>query len=201
MELIPDSPELLGHFGLALYVLHGSEEGIELARRAAVVDPLNVVAYGLAGRTLRLAGRRSEATDYFSKALELSPNASQCHSMISLLLSEEGRHAEAAADAELEVTPWSREFTRAVVHGAAGNREASDRGLAALIKSNGDTALYQIALAHAARGEVDEAFAALDRGYALRDPGLSLSRPEPLLRNLHDDPRWPAFLTRMGFAP
>jgi len=55
---------------------------------------------------------------------------------------------------------------------------------------------YHVAEAHGARGEVDEAFDWLDRGYALRDVGLTELKISP--RSLHADPRWGAFLKNMG---
>ena len=48
------------------------------------------------------------------------------------------------------------------------------------------------------RGEIDDAFEWLDVGYENRDTGLPFMLLEPLLRNLHDDPRWAAFLEKMG---
>jgi hypothetical protein len=36
------------------------------------------------------------------------------------------------------------------------------------------------------------------RAYKQRDGGLSEMKADPLLRNLHNDPRWPAFLKKMN---
>ncbi len=49
-------------------------------------------------------------------------------------------------------------------------------------------------------GEVDSAIEWLERAYRQRDPGLSSLKLDPLLANLHDDPRWPVFLEKMGLA-
>ena len=38
---------------------------------------------------------------------------------------------------------------------------------------------------------------ALERAYKQRDGGLAEMKGDPLLRNLHGDPRWPAFLKKM----
>jgi hypothetical protein len=71
-----------------------------------------------------------------------------------------------------------------------------------LIDEGGPAVSFQIAAAHAWRGEVDEAFIWLERAYRERDPdpGLSESVAYPLLRALHDDPRWHALMREMGFA-
>jgi tetratricopeptide (TPR) repeat protein len=57
---------------------------------------------------------------------------------------------------------------------------------------------YQIALEHAYRGEIDEAFAWLDRAYEARDTGLAwLLRTDPMLANSKGDPRYVALLRKM----
>jgi len=50
------------------------------------------------------------------------------------------------------------------------------------------------------RGDIDAAFAWLERALALRDPGLTDLKVDRLLRPLHDDPRYAALLARMGLA-
>ena len=58
---------------------------------------------------------------------------------------------------------------------------------------------YQIAMVYAARAEVDLAFAWLERAYVQRDSGLAEIKAEPCFRSLHAEPRWDAFLSKMGF--
>jgi hypothetical protein len=53
---------------------------------------------------------------------------------------------------------------------------------------------------YAARGATDLTFEWLERAYTQRDPGLSEIKAVPYLRPLHADPRWGAFLRRMGLA-
>jgi hypothetical protein len=57
---------------------------------------------------------------------------------------------------------------------------------------------YQIALEHAYGGEIDEAFAWLDRAYEARDSGLAwFLRTDPMLANIKGDPRYVALLRKM----
>jgi serine/threonine-protein kinase len=57
---------------------------------------------------------------------------------------------------------------------------------------------YQIALVHAYRGEIDEAFEWLDRAYVARDTGLAwFLRTDPFLANIRSDARYTALLGRM----
>ena len=59
---------------------------------------------------------------------------------------------------------------------------------------------YLNAQANAYCGNVDQAFEWLERAYAQRNAGLCQIKLQPLLRNLHGDPRWPPFLKKMGLA-
>ena len=64
-----------------------------------------------------------------------------------------------------------------------------------------DRPAFAIAAAYAFWGDSDRAFEWLERAYAERDGGgLAFTKVHPLLANLHDDPRWPVFLDKMGLA-
>ena len=59
---------------------------------------------------------------------------------------------------------------------------------------------FKMAEGNAYRGDVDQAFEWLERAYAQRHAGLCQTRLQPLLRNLHGDPRWQPFLKKIGLA-
>ena len=74
----------------------------------------------------------------------------------------------------------------------------SDAALCVLIaKYHADNA-HQIAQVRAFRNQSDEAFEWLDRAYAQRDSGLIGTKAEPLLKSLHKDPRYAAFLKKLN---
>src|SRR5205085_7027177 len=97
-----------------------------------------------------------------------------------------------------EPAGWSRLFTLSVVHHALGHTADSDAALRELKDNHGNFSACQIAYVHAARGEIDAAFEWLDRAYAQRDGGIASSMRFPAWRHLHDDPRWSAFLRKLG---
>src|SRR5262249_41283751 len=112
----------------------------------------------------------------------------------------QGRVVEALNEAEREAIPYLRLLCVALVQHTLGDAAASDAALKQMIDDHGDAVSFQIAAAHAWRGEVDAAFAWLEHPYAARDPGLGESVSYPLLCSLHGDPRWSALMRRMGFA-
>jgi hypothetical protein len=57
---------------------------------------------------------------------------------------------------------------------------------------------YEIAEVYAFRNQSNEAFEWLDRAHAQRDTGLIRTKVDPLLKNLHGDPRFAAFLKKLN---
>jgi len=57
---------------------------------------------------------------------------------------------------------------------------------------------YQIAEIYAFRNQSDEAFEWLDRAYAKHDDNLIFTKVEPLLKSLHNDPRFAALLKKLN---
>jgi len=52
---------------------------------------------------------------------------------------------------------------------------------------------------YAFRNQPNEAFEWLDRAYAQRNAGLIETKSDPLLKNLHHDPRYAALLKKLNF--
>ncbi len=92
-----------------------------------------------------------------------------------------------------------RLWVLAIIHHAEGHRAESDAALQALIAKHPEAA-YQVATVYAARNELELAFQWLERAYDQRDPGVTDMKSDPLLRSLHADPRWEAFLRKMRLA-
>jgi hypothetical protein len=57
---------------------------------------------------------------------------------------------------------------------------------------------YEIAQVYAFRDQPDEAFEWLDRAHVRRNDGLILTKIDPFLKNLHNDPRYAALLKKLN---
>ncbi len=176
------------------------EEAIALARRAVALDPSSKPAHVVLGDCCMRAGRLDDAVASLQLALDLAPNAGITHYILSCARLLQGRADEALDEAEREAIPYLRLLCVALAQHTRGNVAASDAALRRLIDECGYAVSFQIAVAHAWRGEVDAAFDWLERAYRERDPGLGESVAYPLLRALHGDPRWLALMRKMGFA-
>ena len=198
LELAPGDTTVLRRSGALARNLGRLEEGIGLYRQAAEQDPLSSVAYHNLGRALHAADRFKEAEEAHRKALELAPQRSGTRANLSLTLLAQGRGEEALAEVMREPEEWARLWALAIVHHATGHLSESDAALRELIEKHAKDAGIQVAGVHGARGETEAAFEWLDRAYAQRDPGLSEMKTDPCLRSLRSDPRWAAFLKKMG---
>ncbi len=176
------------------------DEAIVLGQRAVEQDPLSAGGYAGLGMSYRAAGMLAEAEAAYRRVLEISPQRVGTRMMLGSVLLGQGRNEEALAEAEREPEEWARLMSLAVAYHVLGRQEESDRALATLVADYPDDGAYQIAAAFALRGEVEPAFAWLERSYAQRDAGLSEVKREPSFALLHADPRWAAFLARMGLA-
>lgn len=54
-------------------------------------------------------------------------------------------------------------------------------------------------LAYVQLGDVDDAFASLDKAVEVRDPGLKFLKRDPFLDPIRHDPRYAALLERLKF--
>jgi TolB-like protein/class 3 adenylate cyclase/Tfp pilus assembly protein PilF len=176
------------------------EEAIALAQRAVELDPLSKPAHVVLGDCCMRAGRLDDAVASLRLALDLAPNAGITHYILSCARLLQGRADEALDEAEREAVPYLRLLCLTLAQHTRGDVAASDAALRRLIDECGNAVSFQIAAAHAWRGEIDEAFSWLERAYRERDPGLAESVAYPLLRRLHGDPRWPALMRKMGLA-
>src|SRR5205823_9048073 len=130
--------------------------------------------------------------------LELAPQRVGIRLMLSLVLFALGRVEEALAEAEAESEGWARLAAQAIVRALAGDRAGSMTALWRLHESHAEANAFQIAMAHAARGEVGAAFTWLERACAQRDPGVSWTRIEPLFAGLREDGRYWELVRKTG---
>ena len=174
------------------------EESIQFNLRALEIDPLSSSTLANLAYVYFNRGRMSEAESFYRRALEIAPGRTGAHAWLSLTLLGQGRSEEALAEAEHEPMIALRLWAFAIVHHALGHPSESQQALDQLTAEYGKMAAAQIAQAHAARGEKDEAFAWLDR--AIQQGDAFELKPAWYLRSLHSDPRWNLFLEKMGLV-
>jgi len=128
----------------------------------------------------------------------LQPTGAGTHRWQAIIAAQRGDGEAALREAELEPDPGFRRFELAVAHHARGDRAAADAALADLIANGRRGLAYQIAEVYALRAEKDKAFEWLQIAFDDRDAGMLSLLADPLMRSLHDDPRYKSFLAKLG---
>lgn len=197
LALDPGNSTVLG-LASELAAIHGRfDEALELARRSVALDPLNAVTRASLGILCFHIGRQDEAVVDFKKSLELNPDVAFIHQDLGMIYLAQGRAQDALPEVEQEPDLVSRLLGHSVMYYALGRKKDSDTALDELVTKYQDSAAAQIAEAYAFRGESDKAFQWLDRAYVQHDGALATTNLDPLLKDLHGDPRYVAFLKKI----
>ena len=197
-ELSPANPTANDLLARAIVYLGRVDEAERQARYAVELDPLSVTAQGNLGRVLFFAGKMDEANAAARKAVELQPSAAGNHRSQVLIAVARGDGETALREAKLEPDEGYRRFELALAQQIRGDRQAADAALADLITNGRDQLAYQIAEVYAVRGEKDKAFEWLQIAFDDHDTGTLTLLVDPLLRGLHDDPRYKNLLAKLG---
>ncbi len=197
LDLAPSDATIISNAAQALQAIGQTDRAIDLARQAVTLDPLNTEARIYLGYGYWSAGKFKEAEQEYRRVLDLNPAAHGAQSSIGSAVLFQGRIDEAAALIEREPDPVFRNNGLALVRWAQKRVPEADVALQAAI-ARADIVSYQVAETYAYRNDLDQAFAWLERARENHDSGLGIVRTDLLLRPLHSDPRWPAFLRKIG---
>ena len=166
--------------------------------RAVALDPLNAHSWQSLGDTEYYAGQLDAAAADFQKALELNPDVFPGNISLSRTYLVQRRAQDAVSEIELVRYDPERASLHAIAYYALGRKKEADAALSELIAKYHASTAYQIAEVYAFRNQSDEAFEWLDRAYVQRDDDLVVTKVDPLLKNLHRDPRYTALLKKLN---
>ena len=200
LALAPQDPALLMQAGNLAAARGEKAQSLEFDRRAVALDPVNAQARAFLASNLSNSGKQEEARTEYARMIELNPSAPNSHAGVGLSYLLEGKFEEAATAAQKDAADWARLLIMSCARWAQKRIPESDAALAELIATAGETGAYQIAEVYGYRNDKDHAFEWLERARRQRDAGLPILRADTLLPNLDDDPRWDAFLRKMGLA-
>jgi len=198
IALEPGGPDIVRLAAFSAAILGRLDEALPLHRRAVDLDPLNADSWEQLAETEFFMGQLDEAVADCKKALELNPDVVAARMWLSQIYVMQGRQ-DALPEIELVRHPFERASLYAIAYYALGREKESDAALSELIAKYHEGGAYQIAEVCAFRNQSDEAFEWLDRAYAQRDSGLIETKVDPLLKSLHSDPRYAAFLKKLNF--
>jgi predicted Zn-dependent protease len=200
LALAPGDVDAMGIQVTLMSLTGHARKAIPLARKAVELDPLSYFSNSGLLRSLHYSGQYDLAQQQAERMIALNPSGLRSRLFLAFAHLLQGRAEEAVRAAEQVPVEWARNTALACARHAQGRRAESDAALNALKAGDSEHALYQIADVHAYRGEFDAAFEWLEASYRARDTGTTLVKCDPLMQNLRADPRWEAFVRKMGLA-
>jgi len=197
ISLEPGNPEGVRMAAWSAAMFGRFDEAVQLGRRAVDLDPLDEESWWSLGQIERLNGQLDQAAAEGKKGLELAPDSAGVHILLSQIYIMQGRPQDALPEIERIQYPSYRACLYALAYHALGREKDSDGALSELMKYHASSA-SEIAAVYAFRNQPDKAFEWLDRAYAQHDLNLTWTKADPLLKNLHNDPRYAAFLKKLN---
>jgi serine/threonine-protein kinase len=201
MALSPDDPKVIStSMYIRWYVCGAPERALLLADRLASLNPLTPTSYSVRSAILIDLRRYAEAIEAARKSLQLAPSREWPHQLIANALILMNRPNEARA--ELKFVPEDdlyRLASEGIIAARAGDANAVERIVSQIRKGSGDAAMFQYAQVYGQAQQLDRAFDALDKGLAVKDPGVTGVRTDPFLDPIRHDPRYPALVRKVNF--
>jgi TolB-like protein/DNA-binding winged helix-turn-helix (wHTH) protein len=198
VALEPGNPEYVSLAALTAACFGRFDEALQLARRAVDLDPLNAGSWEALAETELYVGQLDQSAADSKKALELDHDYWASPINLSRIYLLQGRPQDALPEIEhVHYAPY-RAHLYALTYYALGRKKESDAASGELMMRYHASNAFEIATIYAFRNQTDEAFEWLDRAYAQRDPSMMSTKVEPLLKSLHNDPRFAALLKKLN---
>jgi TolB-like protein/Tfp pilus assembly protein PilF len=198
VDLRPGDAGLLALASLARSTLGDLGEAESLLQASLDRDPLNLGSRLRLGLVQEFSGRYDDALASYRRVLSLRPDYPAAHAYRARVKALQGKAESALKESAQESDPFWRRYAETLALLAAERREEAQSPLQRMSEEDGAVAAFQLAELFAFGGAPDEAFAWLERARAQRDPGLSALLGNPLLANLHADPRWAGLLETLA---
>ena len=137
----------------------------------------------------------------YRRVLAFRPEAASLHYRLGLVLATANRPSDAAREFGAEQSPPWQALGRLMAAEVLGQHAEADRQLA-LVTANPDGGYFQLAQFYARRHDRERALAWLDRSARAHDPGFfTYTKCDPMLADLHSDPRYQALLASLRLPP
>jgi TolB-like protein/Tfp pilus assembly protein PilF len=197
-DLDPTDANVNNQLAVALDTLRSeSDTVLALYRKAVELDPINTEYSANIGGYYVSRGKLPEAETVLRKAIDLFPTGENLHSFLGLVLLLRGEATAALAEFQRDPDESNQREGAALAYFALGRRAEANTALSEMKRLDATNHASNIAEAFAYRGEIDQAFAWLEHAYQERDLNVTQINRDPLMKSLHRDPRWKAFLHKM----
>ena len=199
LEIDPNNADALSGASHLAMAFGNFEAARSYNERSIEIDPLNIRGLHTRAFIHYLAREPEAAEDALNEALDFAGgNYTFAHTILTLVLLEQGKPEEAVKAADQELGEPFRLAAQSLSYFAAGMETESEAALRQLVEKYGDRLAVPIAGGYAYRGDTDNAMKWFNRAYAQGDPQLAMSRVHPVNDHIKDDPRFQVFLEKLG---
>ena len=204
VKLSPNNSEAHWVLGTGLPLVGRLRDGISAVRKALELDPLRVEYFGWATRLLLYAGDYDAAIKQGAETFEIDDKYGRGFVFVGSAYLAKG-DAEQALDYfrrgqsfDTAVRSYDAMIVRAL---AALGREEEAREILERLEAESRQQYVRaeyLAMGHAAVGDIDRAFEALERAYQARSAGIVYLHLDPGYAPLRSDPRYQELVQRIG---
>ena len=191
-------------FGSVLPTVGRLAEGVEEMRKALTLDPLQAVYSRWLARLMLFSGDYDKAIAQGRKTMDLNPDYAYSYLDIGSAYLEQGQPETAlqwfqrGQGLESSVRSYDAFIVRALA--PLGRREEADEILGRLEEQSKQQYVRSeiMAMGYAAVGDLDRAFASLERAFQVRSAGLIYLHVDPGYKPLRPDPRFRQLVEQIG---
>jgi serine/threonine protein kinase/tetratricopeptide (TPR) repeat protein len=195
------------HYGysLLLSMMKRTDQALSEAQRARELDPLSAFASANVGNILLFAGRYDEAIASLKMVVASEKTFPLAHLYLGYAYSAKGEYREAIAAIQEGIKLGGDSPSVQIYLGDAYAR-AGERGKALSILKQMQTTRdpvspTELAILYSSLGEMDQAFASLEKAHASHDALLPWIASDPAYRSLRDDARYADLVRKVGLQP
>lgn len=198
LELAPQNADIIFSAVREAETLGKIDYAISLANKALRIDPLSYGGY------FRLASGYSDKEEYdkaeesLKKYMFMYEDSRWSHNFLAQIYLGQGKIDQAIEEVEKDTDPFWNLYIKSMIVYASGDMQRANQLLDKLVKDWGHDSWPNIAHVYAFRNEKDNAFNWLEQSFEMRDSSLFGWLSNPAFKNLHGDPRWNAFINKLG---
>jgi TolB-like protein/DNA-binding winged helix-turn-helix (wHTH) protein/tetratricopeptide (TPR) repeat protein len=202
LQLNPNLAPLNHLYSFYLFDMGRYDESIDAARHARELDPLSLWNSANVALCLSVARRDDEAIEQALKTLEMDHGFAHGHWVLAACYAGKGMYREAIKECQESIDLGEDSQTNQIYLGAfyakAGEHKKAREILKRLETSKEYVAPGELAVLYAALGEREQAFASLEKAYAVHDLQLQYLGAERLFDSLRAEPRFNDLKRRVG---
>lgn len=207
IELDPNNATAIAWYAQMLSFLGRTEEALAMIDRAIEVDPVTPMVEDAKFAILESAGRFEEGLKIAEQRNNFDKQNQTARRALPTFLFHTGQYERAIAVAEeMAASDRGRQFVwsslLATLYSKTGDPAKAGEHLQKLeeMSKGNSKADYSLALNYAELGRVDDAIAALEKCFGLREERLVWINVEPRAASLRDDPRFRQLIEKLRLS-